>query len=129
MECYRKIVTGWIKFDLPITYQFLKYRQRTLSGNIQLSRKNSVCYNYHCLMGVAAFTYIYLLHLQLSCDLSVFNGNPCKLNIVIPDPIINCIIAYKVACEGPVYTCCIKDYSKCLCIFWPGDKFPCIMDQ
>ena len=124
-----KLFRDGIQLDPSAHDDLLQQRHGALPGDIEVSRQNPVGNDDHGLVGMAALADVNLLHLQILRDLGLADGNPGKLDIVVPDAVIDGIVAHHLAGQGPVHAGRVENDGKGLGVLRPGHELAGIVQK
>ena len=124
-----KVVPAGVELDPAAQDDLLQQREAALPGDVEVAREDPVGDDDHRLVGVAAFPEGDLLDPERLGRLGLPEGHPGELDVVVPDAVVDRVVAGELAGEGPVDAGRLEDDGEGLQVLRPGEEFAGVVDQ
>lgn len=124
-----EVVLGWIEIVGTTQNEIAEQRQEAFDRYTTSGWGETVGNDGCSLVSMAAFCDDDTVYTELLSSFHLSQSNFLGEHIVIPDTIVDVVIAAEVGAEGPVEAGFIEEDGESSWVFWPSHEFTSVVDQ
>ena len=129
VQRHREVVARRVELQPPARDDVAQQGQRTLARDVQIAGQHAVGDDRQRLVGVAALAEDDLLDPELLRRLGVLQRDPRELGVVVPEAVVDRVVARQLGGEGPGDARRVEDQGEGAGVLRPREDLAGVVDQ